>query len=231
LLPQDYSRHAIENNLALLQLCGGSPRLSSHGYEVFLTESETAWAREFIAQRGLGARAVLGIHVGSGGTKNLAMRRWPVENYVELIRQIIRHCPQCSVLLFGGPEEQEDHEKIKTVVDASRVLFPPTNNLRQAAALIKHCRAFLSVDTALMHVAAAMRVPGQIVIETPTWNRPIEPYGNAFTLVKNPAIAGRNLDWYRYDGKGIQGTDEEIVSCVKSVTVDAVLAAVLEVMK
>src|SRR5438552_12264354 len=33
LLPQDYSRHAVENNLALLQLSGGSTQLSSHGYE------------------------------------------------------------------------------------------------------------------------------------------------------------------------------------------------------
>src|SRR5438552_10843019 len=41
LLPQDYSRHAIENNLALLQLCGGSNQLPSHGYEIFLTETET----------------------------------------------------------------------------------------------------------------------------------------------------------------------------------------------
>src|SRR5256885_983689 len=61
LLAQDYSRHAIENNLALLQLCGGTPRLSSHGYEVFLTETETAWAKEFVAQTGVGERAILGI--------------------------------------------------------------------------------------------------------------------------------------------------------------------------
>jgi hypothetical protein len=76
-----------------------------------------------------------------------------------------------------------------------------------------------------------MRVPGQIVIETPTWNKPIEPYGNPFMLVKNPAIAGRNLDCYRYDGKGIRGTDEQIAGYMRSVTVDAVLAAVMEAMR
>src|SRR5207248_7344070 len=127
-------------------LCGGSTRLLSHGYEIFPTEAETAWAREFIAKTGLGDSAILGVHVGSGGTKNLALRRWPLENYAELIRQVTRCCPQSSVLLFGGPEEEQDHAKIKAGVDASRVFFPPTKNLRQAAALIKHCRAFLSVD-------------------------------------------------------------------------------------
>ena len=93
--------------------------------------------------------------------------------------------------------------------------------------MIQQCHAFLSVDTALMHVAAAVKVPKQIVIETPTWNESIEPYRDAFSLVTNPGVAGRNLDFYRYDGKGIKGTTEEILRCMRSVTVDAVEADVM----
>jgi hypothetical protein len=77
-----------------------------------------------------------------------------------------------------------------------------------------------------MHVAAAVNVPCQIVIETPTWNKPIEPYGQIFTLVPNPRVAGRNLEFYRYDGEGIKGSTEEIVHCMQSVTVDSVERAV-----
>ena len=106
------------------------------------------------------------------------------------------------------------------------MFFPATKNLRQAAALIGKCDLFLSVDTALMHVAAAMKVPGQIVIETPTWNKPIEPYANPFTLVKNPAVAGRNLEFYRYDGGKIKGTREELARCMASVTVESVESAI-----
>jgi len=94
--------------------------------------------------------------------------------------------------------------------------------------LIRRCDSFLSVDTALMHVAAAMNVKRQIVIETPTWNRPIEPYGNPFTLVKNPMIAGRNLEFYRYDGGDIKGTDEELKQSMASVKVEDVLETVLK---
>jgi ADP-heptose:LPS heptosyltransferase len=86
------------------------------------------------------------------------------------------------------------------------------------------------VDTALMHVAAAMQVRGQVVIETPTWNKPIEPYANPFALVKNPAVAGRNLEFYRYDGRGIRGSPEELLRCMKSVTAAAVLDAVEKVL-
>jgi ADP-heptose:LPS heptosyltransferase len=94
---------------------------------------------------------------------------------------------------------------------------------------MQQCTAFLSVDTALMHLAAAVKVP-QIVIEAPTFNKTNEPYGNAFTLVKNPAIAGRNLEYYRYDGRGIRGTREELVRCMESVSVESVYAAVAAVL-
>jgi ADP-heptose:LPS heptosyltransferase len=226
LRPQDYSRHAIENNLALLELFNVKPRLSGQSYELFLTPAETDWATRFLAEKSLTGRKRLGLHVGSGGTKNLALRRWPLVNYIALINQLTRSRTDVDVLLFGGPEEQAAHQRVKSETDARRVFFPPTQNLRQAAALVKHCHAFLSVDTAMMHVAAVMRVPGQIVIETPTWNKPIEPHGNPFILVRNPAVAGRNLDYYRYDGTGIRGTDEDLVNCMASISVSAVLDAV-----
>ena len=76
-----------------------------------------------------------------------------------------------------------------------------------------------------MNIAAAMKARGQIVIETPTWNKPIEPYANPFTLVKNPAVAGRGLEFYRYDGGDIKGTREELRRCMASVSVADVLAA------
>jgi heptosyltransferase-2 len=226
-LPQDYARHAIENNVALLELFGLKSRLHQHGYELFLSPAELDWAEQFMAEKRLFGKKLLGIHVGSGGTKNLALRRWPLANFIALINRLTRARPDVSVLLFGGSDEERDHARALSETDSTRVFQPPTQNLRQAAALVKKCSAFLSVDTALMHVAAAMRVPGQVVIEAPTWNKPIEPYGNPFTLVQNPGVGGRNLEFYRYDGHGIKGTDSEITRCMESVTVDAVFDAVI----
>jgi ADP-heptose:LPS heptosyltransferase len=224
MLPQDYSCHAAENNLALLPLAGAKKKLPAHALEIYLTPDEQKWADDFLAQNNLAGKKWLGVHVGSGGTKNLALRRWPLGNYVELARRLRQSHPELGVLFFGGPEEKNDHEIIRSqLADA---IFPPTKNLRQAAALIARCAAFLSVDTALMNIAAAMRARGQMVIETPTWNKPVEPYANPFTLVKNPAVAGRNLDFYRYNGRGIQGTREELLACMESVKVADVFAAV-----
>jgi ADP-heptose:LPS heptosyltransferase len=225
-LKQDYGIHCIENNLALLPLCGARPLLPRHEYELFLTKAEHDWAAGFVRQNNLSGKKLTGLHVGSGGTKNLALRRWPLNNYLALIKQLNKSRPEMSVLLFGGPEEEKEHEAILAETDRTHVFIPHAKDIRQAAALIRRCEAFLSVDTALMHVAAAMKVPRQFVIETPTFNKTVEPYNNPFILIKNPAVAGRNLDYYRYDGADIRGTDEEIRRCMASVSVEEVFQVI-----
>jgi ADP-heptose:LPS heptosyltransferase len=226
-VPLDYSKHAVENNLSLLQFLDAKPSLSAHRYELFSTEKENAWATGYLVGQNLQQRRLFGIHVGSGGTKNLALRRWPLENYIELARRLYKERSELAILFFGGPGEKNDHEKIRAALGEGKAFFPETGNLLHTAALIGRCDLFLSVDTSNMHLAAAMGVKKQLVIETPTWNKPIEPYGNPFTLIRNPAVAGRNLDFYRYDGGPIKGTAEELMQIMASVTVEDVFKTVV----
>jgi ADP-heptose:LPS heptosyltransferase len=226
ILPQDYSRHSIENNFDVLPLLGAKKKLLSHETEIFLTTDEEKWADEFLAINKLAGQKILGVHVGSGGTKNLPLKRWPLKNYAGLIRKLNKVRPEIRVLLFGGPEETLDHQVVLAQSNRDLTREAKTMNLRQTAALMKRCAAFLSVDTALMHIAAAVKVPNQIVIEAMTLNATNLPFGNKFTLVKNPVIAGRNLDYYRYDGGDIKGTREELIACMASVKIEDVFAAV-----
>ena len=225
-LPQDYSRHSIENNFDLLPLIGGQKKLAAHAMEFFLTAAEEFFAEDFLARHKLSGKKILGLHVGSGGTKNLPLKRWPLKNYAGLVRQLNKERPDIHVLLFGGPEEAKDHQIVLAQANRELALEAKTKNLRETAALMKRCHAFLSVDTALMHIAAAMKVPNQIVIEAPTLNVTNWPYGSEFTLVKNPVVNGRNLDFYRYDGGDIKGTREELIAAMDSVKVADVFAAV-----
>lgn len=225
-LPQDYSRHSIDNNFNALPLLGGRLKLPSHAMEVFLTADEEKWAADFLAQNKLAGCNILGVHVGSGGTKNLSLKRWPLQNYIALFQRLNRERPDLHILLFGGPEEIKDHPLVLAQTDPALVREAKTRNFRQTAALMKRCSAFLSVDTALMHIAAALQMPNQIVIEAPTLNATNLPYGNPFTLVKNPAVAGRHLEFYRYDGGDIKGTREDLLACMASIKVEDVFEAV-----
>ena len=94
--------------------------------------------------------------------------------------------------------------------------------------LVRQCHSFLSVDTALMHLAAAMKVPRQIVIEAPTLNPTNLPWHTEYKIIRNPLLNGRNLDYYRYDGKPIKGTDQELTAMMESVSVEAVHQALSE---
>ncbi len=225
-VPQDYNLHCLENSLALLPLCGAKPLLPTHDYELFLTAAERDWAGQFVAQSKITGRIRLGIHVGSGATKNLARRRWPLDHYVSLIKKLNQTRPEIAVMLFGGPEEEADHAQILAATGSDGVFVPRTPDLRHAAALVGKCDVFLSVDTVFMHLAAAMKVPRQVVIETPTFNKTVEPWQQRFITAKNPAVAGRNLEYYRYDGASIRGTPEELRRIMASVTVEDVFHAV-----
>jgi ADP-heptose:LPS heptosyltransferase len=227
-LPQDYTRHSIDNNFDVLPLLGAEKKLSAHAMELFFTPEEEAFAQSFLAEHQLLGEKVLGVHVGSGGTKNLPLKRWPLKHYTALVARLNRERPDIRVLLFGGPEETKDHAAVLATADRRLTLEAKTKNLRQTAALMQRCGAFLSVDTALMHIAAAVRVPNQMVIEAPTLNVTNRPYGHPFKLIPNPVVNGRGLDYYRYDGGDIKGTREELIACMESVTVEAVFRAVAD---
>lgn len=224
-LPQDYTVHAAENNARFLPLLGVERRLPRPAYELYLGSAETTWAAEYAARNGLERERWLGIHAGSGGTKNLALRRWPVERYVELASRIRKEFPDLPVVFFGGPEDRVLQSELFSRIRADRILFPETPTIRHAAALVGRAHAFLSVDTAFMHLAAAMQVPRQFVIETPTVNPCILPLRKDWTLIPNPGVGGRALDYYRYDGRPIQGSPSEIQRLMETVTMESVLEA------
>jgi ADP-heptose:LPS heptosyltransferase len=230
-LPQDYRKNSVDLNLEILGLLGRRPTLPDHSLDIFLSQTEHAWADDFLKTHSLQKVLRLGVHVGSGGTKNLTLKRWPLAHYIQLLTRIRKTWPDLAIVLFGGPEEEPDLKRIMEQHPSPTVIRARSQNLRQAAALMQRCSAFLSVDTALMHIAAAVKTPRQIVIEAPTFNKTNEPYGNPYILVRNPAVAGRNLDYYRYDGQGIHGTRAELTRLMAAVSPDAVyeaLAAALQ---
>ncbi|HEY5909414.1 MAG TPA: glycosyltransferase family 9 protein [Verrucomicrobiae bacterium] len=225
-LAQDYTRHSVDLNLDILRRLDKKPVLPGHQLELYLSPQDESWAASFLVSHQLQGRQILGLHAGSGGTKNLALKRWPLEQYIRLVATMRQARPDLAVLLFGGPDEESEIQKVLSANPSPLVIRVPSRSLREAGALMKLCSVFLSVDTALMHIAAAVKTPRQIVIEAFTLNKTNEPFGNPYTLIPNPAIAGRNLEYYKYDGLGIKGATEDLVRMMGAVTVDAVSNAI-----
>jgi len=222
-LQQDYAVSGAENNLRLLSLLGLKRRLREPLLEVTLSDSENQWAAAWEREQEIAGAPWLGVHVGSGGTKNLSLRRWPLHRWIQFCQRFAEAHPRAPIVAFGGPGEADVHGQLSAALTPGTLRIAQTPSLRHAAALVARARAFLSVDTAFMHIAAAMRVPHQCVIETPTLNPPVEPLRPDWIRIPNPAVAGRSLDFYRYDGRPIAGSPVELTRIMESVTPEAVL--------
>ncbi len=93
-LPQDYSRHSIENNFDVLPLIGVQEETAGARNGDFSDAGRgTNWRTIFWRGTSCSGKKVLGIHVGSGGTKNLPLKRWPLKNYAGLVRQLNQRAP------------------------------------------------------------------------------------------------------------------------------------------
>jgi heptosyltransferase-2 len=88
-------------------------------------------------------------------------KRWPHYHYATLAQQLIAAGYQ--VVLFGSAKDHETGEQIRQTLDEAgrqycRNLAGETK-LEQAVILLAHCRAVVTNDSGLMHVAAALNRP------------------------------------------------------------------------
>src|SRR5207244_13546339 len=60
-LPQDYSRHTVDNNLDILPLIGGKVMLPRHEIEIFLSRHDEEFGNEFFEKHQLTGKKVLGM--------------------------------------------------------------------------------------------------------------------------------------------------------------------------
>jgi heptosyltransferase-1 len=85
-----------------------------------------------------------------------AAKRWSEEAWQEVVGHLERRGWIC-VVPWGDEEERLRSDRIASA--GTRVQVPPRMTIIEAAGLVGHAEAVLGVDTGLMHLAAALRVP------------------------------------------------------------------------
>lgn len=95
---------------------------------------------------------IVGVFVG--GRKSWG-KRWPKENFMELIGDL--HAQGAKVIVFGGPEEKDVRQYFdRALSGGAPFVFEPSP--RKFAALVSACDLFVSGDSGPMHVACAIGV-------------------------------------------------------------------------
>jgi len=221
--------HLVENNLRLITKgLGLSLQKSSHNLELFLTQHHRAQAEAFLGAHALQDEKIrlVGLHPGSGTTKNLILKRWPLEKWGELARLLGRD-ERVHILLFGGPEEQGLREAIEkdSQLPASRILDAGNLPILEVAALMERLDGFVCNDALLTHVAAAVNIP-TVVIQGPLPHWSTRPYAcRKYKVVRLDLPCSPCYGYAKY---GIRCTNRMRVQCLKEITPQQVAAALKE---
>ncbi|MFA4992235.1 MAG: glycosyltransferase family 9 protein [Candidatus Omnitrophota bacterium] len=167
-----------EYYLDLMRLAGPPDRESLNRKMVLVTTSEDKeYVDNFLKNSGIGGKdRLICVAPGGGmsfGSKKMGMRRWPVEKFKELAKDISERGGAKVVLLWGPGEE----DLIKEIEGrgAKGVITAPKTTARQAAALMKRCAVVMCNDSGLLHLATSQGV-NTVSIFGPTDEKVYGPY-------------------------------------------------------
>ncbi len=92
---------------------------------------------------------------------NLAIRNYPADHYVQVVRGILERSSDICVLLIGVPENDASCEKIVGAVDSERCrnFCGRTRSLAELVELINFSRLLISNDNGPVHFASLTQTP------------------------------------------------------------------------
>lgn len=215
--------HAINNFMHLINAINPINELSYESPELHITNSSKNFAgRFFNAHKIEEGNFIIGIHVGAG--EGGLYRRWTIERFAELTKQLITK-QKAKILLLGSKEEIQLIQNLMNLVkNKESVFLTITENISDLASILKKCQLYIGNDTGPLHLAAVLGIPtiGLFGPETPKKYGPIGK--NAVAIYKDnicpfsPCIIGYIN---RIPYKCINNKNPQI--CLLSITVDDIL--------
>ena len=211
-------RHTVETNLDSLRVLGWTP--TDEDKRVILRPGEAAEARieQWLAQQGLLAGRYIHLHPAS----RWRFKCWPSERVAALCDELaLRGWP---VVLSAAPDAEEMAlvRAVRSVARAPTFDLSGQLTLKELAALAARARLFVGVDSAPMHIAAAMGTP-TVAIFGPSGEREWGPWHTAHRIVASTIHNCRPC--------GRAGcNDSKVSECLTTLPVGQVLAACLELL-
>jgi ADP-heptose:LPS heptosyltransferase len=141
-------------------------------------------------------RVLVNISAGTGE------RRWPDENYGELLRHVARRVAGAGRAVIAGPG---DWERARAISENGNACFVTTPGIRDAFALVASADIVVTPDTSIAHAASAFRTPAVVLF-----------------------VRGKAERWGLYRSPGVQ--IEHPDSTLATLPLDRVLRAVDELL-
>jgi len=124
--------------------------------EVWTRPKDEEAVDRFLHQEWLAGNEPL-VGVNLGGSPRWETKRWPVEYIAALCDRLAQD--RIRVVVTGSEREKALLQKLLSQVRTKPIVAVGKTNLPELACLIRRCRAFVTVDSAPMHIAASVNVP------------------------------------------------------------------------
>lgn len=223
LVPVDEDAHHVINNLNLLKPLGID--WSRHykpedlTYDLYGSKEDAEFGRKFINELGWSQNKVIGIHPGSINSKLGVLKRWPIENFAELARVLIKR--KNKILIFIGPDEAEIGSKLYDLI-GNQIDCKLLNNLKfdQSVAVLARINLLIGNDNGFAHLSNALGVKS-IILFGPTNIKWCSPYNKSLCKTIRKATFE---PWFRNDIK-VDAPPKNAKSGIEAISVQNVLAA------
>jgi heptosyltransferase-3 len=216
--PGNALRHTVERNLDALRRIGVYPGEDERA--LTLTPGREAEARIIMLLREQGIEAKQFIHIHPASRWHF--KCWPIEKMAALINRL--HAKGHRVVLTAAPDAAEAAmiEAIQARLQQPAITFNGQLSLKELAALTARAQIFIGVDSAPMHIAAAVGTPA-VALFGPSGDKEWGPWGVAHRIITSDTHPCRPC--------GIDGCGGSKVSdCLTSLPVDRVHRAVQDLL-
>jgi len=213
--PELKAVHETEYYLGILEGAG----LRSDGRELTLqvSEKERQEAEAFLSEYGVDSGQPL-VGVSPGATYGPA-KRWFPERFAAVCDRLQESSGACIVIL-GGPGDAAAGDQVSRSMKMPPVNLCGKTTLRQAVSVIDRCQLFITNDSGLMHVAAALDIP-LVAIFGSTNPVTTGPSGSKSHIVRVPMDCSPCL----------KTSCPEDHRCMKEITVDQVYGVAKALLK
>jgi lipopolysaccharide heptosyltransferase I len=201
------AKHVIDRNLELLRPLGVERPAAR--FDLPEPDAEAAAVGAFLKVCAFPGPFVV-INPGAGWPS----KRWPVDRYAAVARQLGERKKVPSVVVWAGNEEKEWAERIFHDAGGQAHLSPPTT-LRELAALVRRAKLFLGSDTGPLHLAAAVGTPC-VGLYGPMPAERNGPYGPGHIALQKVHLTGRGRR--KADNAAMKAIEvEEVVAACASI--------------
>jgi heptosyltransferase-2 len=215
------NRHNVFENFDLIKILAQNAKedeLGSYGVKIPIVDE--VHATEYLLDHNLNDKLLIGIHAGSATFKRHMNKRWAAKKFIETAIRL--HKKYSAHFILFGTETELNKQILKEINQFA--IIPEVDGILSSIALIEKCRLFISNDTALMHIASALKIP-IIAIFGYTNYQELHPWKSCYKIIRKELDCSPCFFNSPKPVKCIFHGEDEF-KCIKTVEVGDVLEAV-----